>query len=261
MCLPPYTVNAELYQIGIAVFAEIYFAFEREWLDTIKASNQSACVDARMISVLGSLYIPSLCRSGRLQADIRRLRQRTTNNLDLQALTSPISERITQNIRSKPHKLIAYSWILYMALFNGGRWIRGQLQCAGPEFWNAATLPESIDCLSFWDFDDEKDGEDIKCDFKRRIEKISELLSTAERVDIVAEAVLVFQMCQSLVDQLDELVQLQKTSESATPVTNSVGSISQSKVTWSWLWKLEGIWNSRLWGNDFWLRREVHVQP
>ena len=45
-------------------------------------------------------------------------------------------DRIHRVAAEKPHVLIAYAWVWYMAIFAGGRWIRGQLDAAGRrEFW------------------------------------------------------------------------------------------------------------------------------
>ncbi|KAL9616890.1 MAG: hypothetical protein Q9160_008279 [Pyrenula sp. 1 TL-2023] len=172
-----------------------------------------------------------------------------------------ISSTIAENTRDNPHNLIAYSWIMYMALFNGGRWIRGQLQSAGPTFWGVAPDDDGIDCLSFWDFDGTEDGEDIKRDFKQRIEDITELLSDEERIDIVQEAVRIFQMCQGLVDHLDKTIDSADIDSSMRKTTEDTTTMTQSSGLWNWIWKLERLWPNKLWGNDFWLRNEVHVRP
>ena len=44
--------------------------------------------------------------------------------------------RIKQSVRARPHVLLAYAWVFYMALFSGGRVLRGLLEGAGEEFWD-----------------------------------------------------------------------------------------------------------------------------
>ncbi len=61
-------------------------------------------------------------RSGPPQ--LRQLRQ-------LQAFLA----HIRYSVARRPHVLIAYAWVFYMALFSGGRWIRAQLHGAGERFW------------------------------------------------------------------------------------------------------------------------------
>lgn len=211
--------------------------------------------------ILEKLYIPSLHRSKRLEADLSRLRQRLTDVSETKTLKSSMTDRIIRSLKSKPHTIVAYTWVFYMALFNGGRWIRDQLQGAGPEFWAGPGQESEMDCLSFWDFDGEEDGEDIKADFKRRIEETSGFLSAREQEDIVAEAVQIFQMSQKLVERLDDLAQPNQTSGLVVQTTNNAKSSIQLQGMWSWIWKFEGIWKIRLLENSFGLRREVHVEP
>jgi hypothetical protein len=101
---------------------------------------------------------------------------------------------------------------MYMALFNGGRTIRDQLVTAGPEFWQVSKTPtdfqEGVDVilaerLQFWYFDSATDGDDIKEDFKKRFDIAAAQLIASERVDVVDEAVRIFEMCRQMVDWLD----------------------------------------------------------
>ncbi|RDW88505.1 hypothetical protein BP6252_00537 [Coleophoma cylindrospora] len=50
----------------------------------------------------------------------------------------------TRSVEKNPHVLLAYGWVLYMAIFSGGRYIRAALQDAGgPEggFWARESSP------------------------------------------------------------------------------------------------------------------------
>jgi hypothetical protein len=49
-----------------------------------------------------------------------------------------------QSVDAKPHVLLAYTWVLYMALFSGGRYLRASLKEAGgigPHFWERDPSP------------------------------------------------------------------------------------------------------------------------
>lgn len=49
-----------------------------------------------------------------------------------------------QSVETNPHVLLAYAWVLYMALFSGGRYLRASLQGAGGsggDFWNRDPSP------------------------------------------------------------------------------------------------------------------------
>lgn len=138
---------------------------------------------------------------------------------------------------AKPHVLIAYAWVMYMAVFAGGRWIRGQLASGGREFWEgagdvidrdsetdnkdnedgkSAAAPKAAPGinfdtlgdrgLAFFSFDGAHDGEDIKAAFKARLEDAEALLSPRQRAEVVAEAHAIFEWSIALVEELDELL-------------------------------------------------------
>ena len=131
---------------------------------------------------------------------------------------------------------------MYMAIFFGGRWIRGEFRDAGEEFWNGGKKErhahlfdrydsalllerknwkkagddgweemeeeeeeeEEEDSLgfSFLSFDGERDGEDFRDEFLERLKEGEELLTEEERREVVDGAVEVFEMCIQLVDSL-----------------------------------------------------------
>jgi heme oxygenase len=118
-------------------------------------------------------------------------------------------------VRQKPHLLVAFAWVFYMAIFSGGRWIRGQLANTGPEFWigRHAVGDESRDQLgkkevpgfTFFSFEGEDDGEDVKAEFKARLLQAETLLSEQERQEVVEMAVELFRRSIELVGELDRM--------------------------------------------------------
>lgn len=126
---------------------------------------------------------------------------------------------IHRSIDKNPEVLLAYAWVLYMALFSGGRFIRSSLEGAGQkEFWEKSCdviPPLGAQCkaprqrrdkgpLSFFRFDTAQDGEDLKKEFKRRFLMCGEgLLTGAERDRVVREAICIFDNMNLLVSQLD----------------------------------------------------------
>ena len=99
---------------------------------------------------------------------------------------------------------------MYMALFNGGRWIRAQLLAARDSAWRNGSDTNSgvgsASGLSFWHFPGNEDGEDLKHAFKARLAAIEGLLTLEERRDILDEAQQIFQNLALLVGELDEMV-------------------------------------------------------
>lgn len=107
-------------------------------------------VCSRTNELLSHLRLPGLLRSGRLRADIRVLTGTPEHQLDAQleavSKNGKLSEFIahtTKSVEANPHVLLAYAWVLYMALFSGGRYLRASLKEAGgsTEFWARAPSP------------------------------------------------------------------------------------------------------------------------
>jgi len=158
-----------------------------------------------------STLVPSgLWRSQRLKDDISNLTK--TFKVDKTGCVNDQAKAFTTHIhfaaRDKPHVLLAYGWVMYMATFSGGRWIRQQLQDAGPGFWRVSeTLrSETRDVtpgVSFLSFAGDKDGEDIKTAFKTQLAKADVLLTPEEKQEVVDEAKTIFENCIAMVEELD----------------------------------------------------------
>ncbi|GKT85025.1 heme oxygenase [Colletotrichum tofieldiae] len=103
----------------------------------------------RTRSILTSLYLPGLMRSDRLRSDIASITGWSPEVIEeqLKAVSesgrlAEFTQHVKRTIEKKPHVLMAYSYILFMALFAGGRFIRATLESAGSEFW--AQVPSPI---------------------------------------------------------------------------------------------------------------------
>lgn len=203
LCLPPHAANPAIYAEGIAAFSRIYLLFEQAWDEILTGRPGKLCIH----EALRQLKIPSLSRSAKLEADLSLLNQR----LDGQGKSyneehgelAPLLDRTREAILERPHVILSYTWVMYMALFNGGRWIRDQLNQGGPDLWGSHTQSFNIDCLSFWNFEGELDGEDIKDDFKARFNKAVAVLDDTERQDVIDESVRIFETCSQMVAWLD----------------------------------------------------------
>jgi hypothetical protein len=87
---------------------------------------------------------------------------------------------------------------------------------APEQFWSAGKEEGSSDDdqvgkvgleekgLSFWYFEGEEDGEDIKREFKARLAGAEALLGEELRLDVVEEARRIFTLCGAVVGELDE---------------------------------------------------------
>ncbi|PBP27863.1 heme-binding peroxidase [Diplocarpon rosae] len=105
----------------------------------------------RTHSLLAHLRLPGLLRAGRLRADIRILTSTPDHQIDAQlaeiARSGPLAEFLAHtkaSVEANPHVLLAYAWVLYMALFSGGRYLRAALKEAGGQgnsFWDRDSAP------------------------------------------------------------------------------------------------------------------------
>lgn len=245
LCLPPNTSGPEIYAGGISRFAQIFLAFEEIWAELIGADGNDKGLEetwealdeqypngsaADLLSFLRTLRPQGLARTQRLHADSAYFQGIERANEVLQGLKkSKAVEEFVAHIRSEvhanPHLLIAYAWTLYMAIFSGGRWIRAQLHGAGKEFWKASTTAEMVKPnddekptleelrevetlgLSLWFFEGEQDGEEIKAQFKRRLNEGERILTPAQRDDIMLESQDIFDRFKAMVDDLDAAFQ------------------------------------------------------
>jgi len=111
--------------------------------------NPQVC--SRTHSLLSHLRLPGLLRAGRLRADIRALTGTPEHKIGEQLNAVSKSGRLAEFIahtkkavEANPHVLLAYAWVLYMALFSGGRYLRAFLKEAGGtgvDFWTRDPSP------------------------------------------------------------------------------------------------------------------------
>lgn len=235
LALPPSTTTPALYTTGLLHIAPIYLVFESLWLNltsptpppppylsptslalfphdltttpTPPAPEPPKC-PPHILQILQSLLPPSLPRTPSLHADLTHLLASPPDQpLRLPPTTSPrLSAFLSHTRRSvakNPHVLLAYAWVLYMALFSGGRFILATLESAGPEFWGGNAPPP----LSFFRFPGADNGEEeVKGQFKARLAELERGLSERETEQVVQEARCVFEGLVLVVGEVDVLL-------------------------------------------------------
>ena len=252
LALPPHAPGPKVYTLGLLHFAQIYFAFESAWAKLIDAiPTETNGQDPRIVSILKHLHLPQLLRTTRLQEDLHNLfqlsRRETSYRVHDTSMKAPKLGNFISYIEHittfRPHVLIAYAWVMYMALFNGGRWIRAQLLSAKQTSWSAPLVTNNNNIeygLMFWHFTGSRDGEDIKDDFKTRIAEIEDLLTADERQEIVAEAEEIFTLCALVVEELDSY------NTAGTTITRTLNQDIGSWFSLSWKHVLP-IGTARFW--------------
>ena len=194
--------------------------------------------NTHLLMALKHLWLAELARTDRLRSDIKTLKKicsHTPNNNTEQHPQPPhhhspklraLLTRLHTTISTNPHLLLASSWLFYMALFSGGRYIRSRLLDAGPDFWtqsiftSASTpnpdlvgsisiIPQGTEILGlrFWTFPSPNDGEDIKFEFKRRFHEIEALLTAEQVHEIVIESRYIMDETEAVVREAAELIE------------------------------------------------------
>ena len=158
--------------------------------------------------------------------------------------------RIREVAEMRPHVVVAYAWVFYMGLFEGGRWAREELgrgwdhswELPGATITTSSSSPSSNLGLSFWSFpsdngNDNNDGEDIKHDFETRLSDVASMLSPEHKADIIAETKIIFERCAEMVVELETW----EKEEEAVDVGALGGGIEEkpaSEVGGRWWWAL-----------------------
>lgn len=220
--MPPRTSDPSLYTLGISRYADLYFGLEEAWLSCIGDPADWICEwsdkvvqDAsipsdkeRVRHLLRLLYIPELPRTRPLEADLCLLRSMGPDDQLLnqsQHFGGEIRNDLYQRIMEKPHRLVAYIWVMYSAILFGGREIRAQLLKAGPEFWGLSVTDFASERtpspLSFWNIDDNMA---VRAKLRDRILGAEHLLTSQEREDVLKESKEIFRMFEVLTISLDE---------------------------------------------------------
>lgn len=219
LCLPPSASNPTAYYLGMLTFGHIFLTFEQAIAHVLRESTTADEVRAQDVHLLQVLSTEGMTRSDALNNDLetlsRRLRSQHPAIAQIEARVrnqaAQETSHILSNIKARPHLALAYTWTMYLALFNGGRFLYKQLAAAGPEFWLEPTSTEqedksNIQALSFWRFDtasEDPNAEELKLGFKKNFEQASEMLSNNERDEVVSEAVGLFELCLKSVTTCD----------------------------------------------------------
>jgi len=122
-------------------------------LPNVGQSRQDSApkICSRTRSLLSYLRLPGLPRADRLRADLRILTGKSNQKIDEELKAISLNGKLAQfiahtkqSVEKNPHVLVAYAWVLYMALFSGGRYLRAALKAAGglgQGFWDREPSP------------------------------------------------------------------------------------------------------------------------
>lgn len=142
----------------------------------------------------------------------------------LSPIVASFVSHIEQAVGAKPHVQIAYTWVFYLALFSGGRYIRAKLRSVGEDFWASTGFTQSDGefsdesekgtiGLSFWEFPGTSDGKDLKEDYQSRIHDLEASLTLEERQEIVNEAMYIMVKLIAIVKEIKQSVSSELANE------------------------------------------------
>lgn len=199
LCLPPKTDSPLRFALGLTVYAHLYTSFEVAWEIALSQASKSP-------AYLSDLETPGLSRRPRLSRDIHALSQLVAPSgakrmQKFQQQTAHFHHTIFHRCQDKPHLILAWAWTMYLAIFNGGRFIRAGLEAAGDDFWGTKDYP-----LEFWNFDGKDDGENIHNAFKENFDRAAKRLTRKQKDETVAEARHVFHVVEDVIHVLDKKV-------------------------------------------------------
>lgn len=203
--------------------------------------------------VIRRLQVSGLARSEKLKHDLELLAKRLklppsyadigkgTNTEIFEAVRGAAKQytsHISRNITEKPYLAMAYAWTMYLAMFNGGRYLLRVLAAAGSDFWlenmdaEQQETSQEVEALSFWKFDAathaDPEANKLKFEFKTRFDEASELLNDTERAEVVQEAKTIFETCVNMITFLDEYMADQKDQLEAVAQQAAAGEVSSS---------------------------------
>lgn len=240
LCLPSDAPDPLLYTAGMTVFSQIYIGMEDAWLQVLGSTT----TDERILRMLRTVRIEELARSARLRTDLDELKTRFRDKQlsrlrEIEAVTRHYALDLHDLLTQKPYLLLAWSWNMYLAIFNGGRYIRQQLRSADAEFW----LGEPA--LTFWEFEGDSDGEYVKENFKSKFEQASQMVTKEERAEVVEEAKRVMAICGEMVEVLDRSFDVpERTEEYSSRSSNLTTKHNSNSLYLTILTVLAGIWHA-----------------
>jgi heme oxygenase len=254
LSLPPHTLSPHLYAHGISPILPIYSAFE----SSLNHALSSSTTPPRTRNILFHLHIPALERTQRLTSDLALLNP-SHSPTPPPPHTNPSSppnlrsflHHISNSTSQKPYLIIAYTHLLYLALFSGGRYLRSQLRVANTQSWRLGPSPDlDPDApLQFWCFDGDEDGEDLKAEFKARVKGLEGELTSEKRREIVQEGVEIMRRMVGVVEEIAAGVETSQVEDEGAMMTTAAATVTPQMTAGFLLLlsvvKMLGIWS---WG-------------
>lgn len=113
-----------------------------------------------------------------------------------------LTQRIIHFAQHKPHLIIAYIYVWYMAVLSGGQYILKTLKSVDPRFWGHEFSSSTEDAgFSFLSADPS-----IRDRLRRKLQEAEALLSAEQRAEVVEETELIYELTIRLVDDVESFL-------------------------------------------------------
>ncbi len=195
--------NPKLYRQGLQSFYHVFQTIERQHEYLIQ---NEAKYDQRIINIIKEIWKPSFRRTERLENDLSYFYS------DESKFKNPImgkqiefSQHITKVTTEKPYLILAYFHVMYLALFAGGRILRGSIEKSDifPKVDGKKHEEVVRSATSFFHFDVENE-DDLRASFKRDYELSTRNdLTEEEKQEIIEEAIIIFKKNIECVKELE----------------------------------------------------------
>lgn len=177
-------VDHTLYREGLLSFAFVFKTFEEEWASLMSSSSN---IDPRIKTILQNLYSTPLLRTPQLTKDLLYYFGSTPFSTEAPTTIQRTAyvAHIRQVVAEKPHLLISYAYIYYMALFAGGKIVKYQMAKAKdffPERYGMTEEERITAGTNLFSFEVEQGKEDgLRASFKGVLSDLEDTLTVKER--------------------------------------------------------------------------------
>lgn len=217
--------DPRIYRQGIQSFYHVFRTFEECWQEEMAKESGSdlekeamAMDENRIRDILRQVWTPALTRTEPLTSDLMFYYHDDPSKFEIPIMPEQIEfvNHIRNQIRAKPHLILAYAHTMYLALFAGGRILRSNvMKAAGlfPQVKGLTTEEVALRGTNLFQFEVE-DEETLRMDFKSRYELATRNdLTEEEKVEIIAESQEIFRrniLCVAEIAEKNKQVMMQK---------------------------------------------------
>ncbi|KAK9474353.1 uncharacterized protein V1510DRAFT_412013 [Dipodascopsis tothii] len=194
--------NARTYRKGIQAFYHVFNTFEQCW-------DEEKAKDTPMAAILREVWQPAMARTVPLERDLM-FYYGDRSKFESPVLPAQVDfvAHIRKRVADKPHLLLAYGHVMYLALFAGGRILRSKLAMSAGLFPHVEGMTAEEVMLQGtnlfrFEVDDE---EALRLSFKKTFElQTRNALSEQQKREIIEESLEIFRRNTEMVSEIERV--------------------------------------------------------